>query len=283
MYKNEKNNSPSKLPQRVLVEQKSGTAVAVSTPSWLSLAKKSGKSHFPLSVVEQVYCRGIVSAKYDPKNTLEQQAFNRVDSFLHEGKAFELDQDLLMEIPKVPDGRKHMSIIKSAIKHHEERNKAQPTEEPQPTNEDIGHVVGRVIRKAIFGGGRKKPKSEAEQAQALVDRRARKKRVDNLAADIEHKQGRPQPQPQPKAHQSSQPQPQSSDENKPSERDVHKALYRKNLTREVKRRETEYKPTIDQHNPYKDLPGPNDISGGTANQRRKKWSRNLPLVKSPRA
>lgn len=219
MYKNEKNNSPS-IPQRVLVEQKSGTAVAVSTPSWLSLAKKAGKSHFSLSIVEQVYCRGLLSSKYNPKNTPEQQAFNRVDSFLHEGKAYELDQDLLMEIPKVPDGRKHMSIIKSAIKHHEERNKPQQTDDSQQVNEGIaGTIVKRAlgIRRTRGGGllsllrGSGRKTKAPEDSDAYVERKKQRYRDDDRAkseykqekADAEKlKSEPPEPQPQPQPKQS---------------------------------------------------------------------------------
>jgi uncharacterized protein YcfJ len=133
-----------------LIENTSGTEIEISTPSWLSLARKAGKSSFPLTVVEQVYCRGIIAAKYHPKQTLEQQAFNRVDSFLHEGKAYELDQDLVLETPKVPDGKKHMDIIKNAIKNHETKNQLQ--------ERDIGNAVGALVGGFIGAkvGGRKK-------------------------------------------------------------------------------------------------------------------------------
>lgn len=155
-----KNDSPSK-PQRILVEQESSATIAVSTPAFLSLAKRAGKSKYPLTVLEQVYCRGILNSKYHPKNTPEQQAFQRVDSFIHEGKAYELDKDLLSETPIVPDGKKHMHIIKNAIKRHEERNKPEDTTE-DPIKEDwassVGVGLGRLALSAL-GVGRRKAKS----------------------------------------------------------------------------------------------------------------------------
>jgi hypothetical protein len=138
-------DSPSTT-QRVIVEQSSKKSIALSTPSFLSLARKSGKSDVPLTVLEQVYARGLLESVPSSKNTPEQQAFHRVESFIHRGKAYELDQDLITEIPKVPDGSKSMYIIKNAIKNHEERNK--------PLDESIGSFVGNRLKRAILGGPR---------------------------------------------------------------------------------------------------------------------------------
>jgi hypothetical protein len=118
------NYSPStNLPLRVLVEQTSGSEILVSTSAWLSLAKKAGKNSLPLSIVEQVYVRGFLEANPNSQNSIEQQAFQRVDSFIHGGKAVQMDEDLLNEMIAVPQGKNHMHIVKNAIKRYQTLNR----------------------------------------------------------------------------------------------------------------------------------------------------------------
>jgi len=117
--KNAKYSPSTNLPLRVLVEQTSGSEILVSTAAWLSLAKKAGKNSLPLSVVEQVYVRGFLEADTNSQNSVEQQAFQRVDSFIHGGKAVRLDEDLLGEAITVPQGKNHMHIVKKAIKRYQ--------------------------------------------------------------------------------------------------------------------------------------------------------------------
>lgn len=179
--KNYENSSPSK-PQRILVEQKSKTSVAVSTPAFLSLARKAGKSSISLSILEQVYCRGLLAAKYDPKHTLEQQAFHRVDSFIHEGKAYEMDNDLISEIITVPDGKKHMKIIKRTIKGYKERNKPQEIKEGSVGSSALGYLVGRAIRNKWTTGswsGRKNSKSPqmSRSPQDVIQKKIQDKEI----------------------------------------------------------------------------------------------------------
>ena len=142
MIKNENNNSPSK-PQRVLVEQKSNVSIAISTPAFLSLAKKAGRNKVSLLVLEQVYCRGLLESVPSSKHTPEQQAFQRCDSFIHQGRAYRLDSDLISETPKVLDGAKHMHIIKRAIKGFEKRNQINE-------GGDLGYMVGRGLHNYFY-------------------------------------------------------------------------------------------------------------------------------------
>ena len=122
------NYSPStKLPLRVLVEQTSGSEVLVSTSAWLSLAKKAGKNSLPLTVVEQVYVRGFLEANPNSQNSVEQQAFQRVDSFIHGGKAVQMDEDLLNEKIVMPQPDRHMHIVKNAIKRYQTLNRDSVT------------------------------------------------------------------------------------------------------------------------------------------------------------
>lgn len=137
-------NSPSTT-QRVLVEQETGSECLISTHAWLSLAKKAGKNDVPLSILEQVYVRGILEAKPCPKNSPEQLAFNRVDSFIHGGAAYELDKDLLGEMC-VPDGKKHMKTIKRVINKYERK----------PLKENWGHALGSALRGALTSRTRKR-------------------------------------------------------------------------------------------------------------------------------
>ena len=179
MIKNER--SPSR-PQRILVEQTSNIECPISTTAFYSLAKQAGKNKVLLSILEQVYCRGIIDANPHSRNTSEQNAFNRVNSFLHQGKAYELDHDLAEQIT-VPDGRKHMHIIKKAIKGHQERNK------PLVEDGQLGRVIGRVIHKALYGRPSKKSKPVVDkdsdeyinsQAQKKIENKSRSDRIKNV-------------------------------------------------------------------------------------------------------
>jgi hypothetical protein len=177
-------NSPSKKPLRKLVEQETGYNVLISTSAWHSLAKRAGKNDIPLSVVEQVYARGYLSADETSKNSPEQQAFSRVDSFLHGGQAQNLDEDL-MEVA-VPKGHRHMHIVKSAIKRYE--SKDNPLKE-DVLNEKGVPPLGYTTAKKIIKGARwahkrykeakensSKGSGEKRVAGALLDTSSRPKR-----------------------------------------------------------------------------------------------------------
>ena len=74
-----------------------------------NLLKKSNISGIPFNVIEEIYHRGIEDSHNQSRLTAEQYAFNRVNSFITGGKAFDIDQDLaevskLVRV-KLPNGR----------------------------------------------------------------------------------------------------------------------------------------------------------------------------------
>jgi hypothetical protein len=62
-----------------------------------SLIQKSIKSNTNLSVIVEVFSRGISSWEPNSKHDRIQHGFNRVNSFINNGKAMELDKDLLVK------------------------------------------------------------------------------------------------------------------------------------------------------------------------------------------
>lgn len=59
-----------------------------------SLIKKSDKSGVPLTIIQEVYDRGIQEWTEDSNKTPQQVAFERVNSFINQGDAYVKDQDL---------------------------------------------------------------------------------------------------------------------------------------------------------------------------------------------
>ena len=59
-----------------------------------SIQKKSERSGYPTSILEQVYKRGILAWTAASNQTPEQYAFNRINSFIAGGAAADLDEDL---------------------------------------------------------------------------------------------------------------------------------------------------------------------------------------------
>jgi hypothetical protein len=172
------NNTPSKKtyteqlcrsiskPKHVLIEASTGESIPISQKAWYSLAKRAGKNNTLLSIIEQVYCRGIFTADDASYNSPEHQAFCRVDSFLHEGKAYELDYDLVTEQCTVPDGRKHMHIIKNAIKTHKKINQKEVIKESNVGFGKSMQALGKGLHKGIgtfLSGGNKSSKSRTSQ------------------------------------------------------------------------------------------------------------------------
>jgi len=82
-----KDTSLQPSPQLALVEQQ-GVAVALSPKQILSLYKKSEYSEISFDTLKEVYQRGYA------ESLSEQEAFNRVNSFIYGGAAAELDKDL---------------------------------------------------------------------------------------------------------------------------------------------------------------------------------------------
>jgi len=83
-----KNDSLRPSPQLVFVEQ-SRAAVALTFKQIQSLQKKANDSGYDFNVILEVYRRGL------EQDGLEKTAFGRVNSFIAEGKAYEMDRDLV--------------------------------------------------------------------------------------------------------------------------------------------------------------------------------------------
>jgi hypothetical protein len=82
-------------PQLVLAEQTTGSAVVLTNEQKLSLYKKSQKSAISTDILEKVYIRGYRTWNESFGQTVEQFAFDRVNSFIAGGFAAQLDDDLL--------------------------------------------------------------------------------------------------------------------------------------------------------------------------------------------
>ena len=74
---------------QLAVREQNGVAVDLSHKQILSLFKKSENSGIPFDTLREVYERGFV------ENLSEQEAFNRVNSFIAGGAAIEMDRDLV--------------------------------------------------------------------------------------------------------------------------------------------------------------------------------------------
>ncbi len=107
----------------------------VTNPIVESLQKKAAKSGIDLSILEEVFKRGLSSWNpYICKNsTQEQWAFARVNSFISEGKAAELDADLSEVVKKKkidinnPDNR--LDGTKTAKQAYQQATPGQPISE----------------------------------------------------------------------------------------------------------------------------------------------------------
>ena len=80
-----------------LVEQRFDTSVVpVTNKQRQSFQKKSEQSGYPLHIIEEVYARGYIESENESL-TPEQNGFDRVNSFIANGRAVKLDEDLLTQ------------------------------------------------------------------------------------------------------------------------------------------------------------------------------------------
>lgn len=80
-----------------LVEQRfDRSAVPVTDKQRQSFQKKSEQSGYPLHIIEEVYARGYLESENESL-TPEQNGFDRVNSFIANGRAVKLDEDLLTQ------------------------------------------------------------------------------------------------------------------------------------------------------------------------------------------
>ena len=81
-------------PQLVIAEHLGLSVVDLTDKQKLSLYKKSQQSGYSTSILEEVYQRGVMSWERGTNKTPEQYAFDRVNSFISDGLAAEIDEDL---------------------------------------------------------------------------------------------------------------------------------------------------------------------------------------------
>ena len=80
-----------------LVKESAVAGLALDNKTKLSLYKKSTQSGIATNILEEVYRRGHDSWSKSFKQTPEQFAFDRVNSFVAGGFAAQLDSDLLAD------------------------------------------------------------------------------------------------------------------------------------------------------------------------------------------
>lgn len=80
---------------RLVVEQEIESAMTLSDKAKLSLYKKSQKSGIGINILEKVYLRGYSIWNENFGGNAEQFGFDRVNSFISGGFAFQLDEDLI--------------------------------------------------------------------------------------------------------------------------------------------------------------------------------------------
>jgi Domain of unknown function (DUF6321) len=121
-----KDTSLHSSPQLALVEQQ-GVAVVLTPKQVISLYKKSQYSEIPFDTLKEVYKRGYA------ESLSEQEAFNRVNSFIYGGRAAELDEDL-NEKRGLWD---NIHAKQERIKHGSGEHMRKPGSKGAPTPEDL--------------------------------------------------------------------------------------------------------------------------------------------------
>ena len=100
---------------RISLRETPLTSVQITPKIHQALQEKADQVGLKRELLEQVYYRGYMYAN-DTSLTKEQQAFNRVNSFINGGKALDLDYDLLECMCGGSDGEKKKSSMLSVIK-----------------------------------------------------------------------------------------------------------------------------------------------------------------------
>ena len=142
-------------PQLVFVEQTTGSAVVLTNEQKLSLYKKSQKSGISTDILEEVYRRGYSIWNESFGQTIEQFAFDRVNSFIAGGFAANLDEDLMID-----EGKRglwdNIHAKRERIKNGSGEHMRKPGSKGAPTeaalknsqNEET-HIVEVVIQKKM--------------------------------------------------------------------------------------------------------------------------------------
>lgn len=88
----------ARTPSDTEILRKVDEAFALFEKDMAALAEKAELSGYPLDMVQEVFERGLQSwSEEDTSQTQQQWAFARVNSFINEGAAFDLDIDLINE------------------------------------------------------------------------------------------------------------------------------------------------------------------------------------------
>ena len=148
-------------PQLDFVEHQ-GVVVALSQKQVISLFKKSEQSGIAFDVLREVYARGYAI------DLSEQTAYNRVNSFIAEGKAYEMDKDLLEKRGLWDNIHAKRERIKRGSGEHMRR----PGEKGRPTAADLKNSQ---VKETIM-----KP----EDMEDLPDNSAAAKKADDTSAII---------------------------------------------------------------------------------------------------
>lgn len=84
----------ARLAQYLLSQHRPASMRSVHPRTFESLIQKAETSKVPIEVLVEVYHRGYTDPKKPRHLTLEQHAFNRVNSYCNKGKAYQMDEDL---------------------------------------------------------------------------------------------------------------------------------------------------------------------------------------------
>lgn len=175
MYKNKNDNNDLQL---VFAEQED-SAVVLTNNAKLSLYKKSQKSGISTDILEEVYRRGYSIWNESFGDSAEQFAFDRVNSFVSQGFAWHLDEDLAKSCWKgyeaIGTKKKNGKTVPNCVPVKED-NDRQEKQSKNPTKSssrfdatdslvDIyksstpGEVIKRVVREAVAAWQRKEGKN----------------------------------------------------------------------------------------------------------------------------
>lgn len=122
-----------------------------------ALQHKADKHNIPMNVLKVVYHRGILDWNPDVNQevTEQQWAFSRVNSFVSNGKARELDSDLMpvtTTIPVVED--KLLNAIKLAKSIFSESGESQSSNSDDPSSRFDGtKSLGKIYKRDTPGQG----------------------------------------------------------------------------------------------------------------------------------
>lgn len=147
-------------PQLVFKQQ----GVAVAPKQLVALYKKSQQSNIPVTALIEVYQRGMLNymlVKEQVKETAEQFAFNRVNSFIAGGKAMELDKDLVEKNRGLWD---NIHAKRERIKHGSGEHMRKPGSKGAPTPQDLK----RSQTKEEYTGAEKVSKDHINPANRFV-------------------------------------------------------------------------------------------------------------------